>query len=280
MRNLEDIKFTKLLRSLKEMESVLLAYSGGADSTFLLKATQISGIRSLAVTAVSEIIPHSDVLISVRIAGELGMEHRVLRTELLSSEDFVSNSPERCFFCKDNLFGRLKAIASKEGYSFLLDGSNIDDMSDRRPGRKAAMEKGVRSPLAETGFSKKEIREKSRQFGLPTWDRPSSPCLATRIPYGQRITKESLQKVERSEDFLRILGFRKIRVRNHRDVARIEVGAEEIDVMLNPEKREIISGKLKSFGYKFVSLDLEGYRRGSMDEILNDSTDLCSRSDT
>jgi uncharacterized protein len=265
----EDIKFKNLLKSLGEMESALLAYSGGADSTFLLKAMQISGMKSLAVTAVSEIIPHSDVLISARTAAELGMEHRVLKIEPLSREDFISNTPERCFFCKDDLFIRLKAIASEEGYSFLLDGTNIDDTSDHRPGRRAAMKNGVRSPLAEAGFSKKEIREKSRLLGLPTWDRPSSPCLATRIPYGQRITRESLERVERSEDFLRSLGFRKIRVRNHRDLARIEVGAEEIDLMLNPEKRKIISGTLKSFGYKFVSLDLEGYRSGSMDEMLN-----------
>jgi uncharacterized protein len=276
----ENIKFTRLLKSLKEMESALLAYSGGVDSTFLLKAMQISGIKSLAVTAVSEIIPHSDVLISVRTAEELGMKHRVLRTEPLSREDFVGNTPERCFFCKDDLFSKLKAVASEEGCSVLLDGSNTDDTSDRRPGRKAARKNDVRSPLAEAGFSKKEIREKSRQLGLPTWDSPSSPCLATRIPYGQRITRESLERVERSEDFLRSLGFRKIRVRNHRDVARIEVGAEEIDLMLNPEKRESISATLKSFGYKFVSLDLEGYRSGSMDEILNGSQDLCSRTDT
>jgi pyridinium-3,5-biscarboxylic acid mononucleotide sulfurtransferase len=274
-----DIKFTNLLKSLGEMESALLAYSGGADSTFLLKAMQISGIKSLAVTAVSEIIPHSDALMSAQTAEELGMQHRVLRTAPLSIEDFVINTPERCFFCKDDLFSKLSAIAQGEGYNFLLDGTNTDDTSDRRPGRKAAMKNGVRSPLAEAGFSKREIREKSRQQGLPTWDRPSSPCLATRIPYGQRITKESLERVERSEDFLRSLGFRTIRVRNHRDVARIEVGAEEIDLMLNPEKREIISGILKSFGYKFVSLDLEGYRSGSMDEILNSSKDLCSRTD-
>jgi uncharacterized protein len=274
-----DIKFTNLLKSLKEMESALLAYSGGADSTLLLKAIQISGLKSLAVTAVSEIIPHSDALLSAQTAEELGMQHRVLRTAPLSIEDFVINTPERCFFCKDDLFSKLSAIAQGEGYNFLLDGTNTDDTSDRRPGRKAAMKNGVRSPLAEAGFSKREIREKSRQQGLPTWDRPSSPCLATRIPYGQRITKESLERVERSEDFLRSLGFRTIRVRNHRDVARIEVGAEEIDLMLNPEKREIISGILKSFGYKFVSLDLEGYRSGSMDEILNSSKDLCSRTD-
>lgn len=274
-----DIKFTNLLKSLGEMESALLAYSGGADSTFLLKAMQISGIKSLAVTAVSEIIPHSDAVMSAQTAEELGMQHRVLRTAPLSIEDFVINTPERCSFCKDDLFSKLKAIAQGEGYSFLLDGTNTDDTSDRRPGRKAAMKNGVRSPLAEAGFSKKEIREKSRQQGLPTWDRPSSPCLATRIPYGQRITKESLERVERSEDFLRSLGFRKIRVRNHRDVARIEIGAEEIDFMLNPEKREIISGTLKSFGYRFVSLDLEGYRSGSMDESLNGSKDLCSRTD-
>lgn len=233
---MENIKFTKLLKSLKEMESALLAYSGGVDSTFLLKAIQMSGIRSLAITAVSEIIPHSDVMISVQTARELGMEHRVLRTEPLSREDFVSNTPERCFFCKDDLFSRLKAIASEEGCSFLLDGSNIDDTSDRRPGRKAAMKNDVRSPLIEAGFLKKEIREESRQLGLPTWDRPSSPCLATRIAYGQRITREILNRVERSENFLRSLGFREIRVRDHSDIARIEVGAEEIDLTFNPER--------------------------------------------
>jgi uncharacterized protein len=273
----EDIKFTRLLKSLKEMESALLAYSGGVDSTFLLKAMQMSGIRSLAVTAVSEIISQNDVLISAQTAGELGMEYGVLKTEPLSREDFVSNTPDRCFFCKDDLFSKLSAIASVEGYSFLLDGSNIDDAADHRPGRKAATRKGVRSPLAETGFSKEEIRERSRQLGLPTWDRPSSPCLATRIPYGQQITREALERVDRSESFLRSVGFREIRVRDYGHTARIEVGAGEIDLMFNPEKREIISRTLKSFGYKFVSLDLEGYRSGSMDEILNSGHGLCSK---
>jgi len=276
----EDIKFTNLLKSLAEMESALLAYSGGVDSTLLLKAMQISGIKSLAVTAVSEIIPHNDVLTSVRTAGDLRMRHRLLRTTPLSIEDFVINTPNRCFFCKDDLFSKLKMIALEEGYSFLLDGTNTDDASDRRPGRKAAMKNGVRSPLAEAGFPKREIREKSRQMGLPTWDRPSSSCLATRIPYGQRIRTESLERIEGSEDFLRSLGFRTIRVRDHGDVARIEVGAGEIDLLLHAEKRRIISGTLKSFGYKFISVDLEGYRSGSMDERLNGGRDLCSRTDT
>ena len=277
---MEDIKFTNLLKSLAEMESALLAYSGGVDSTLLLKAMQISGIKSLAVTAVSEIIPHNDVLTSVRTAGDLRMRHRLLRTTPLSIEDFVINTPNRCFFCKDDLFSKLKMIALEEGYSFLLDGTNTDDASDRRPGRKAAMKNGVRSPLAEAGFPKREIREKSRQMGLPTWDRPSSSCLATRIPYGQRIRTESLERIEGSEDFLRSLGFRTIRVRDHGDVARIEVGAGEIDLLLHAEKRRIISGTLKSFGYKFISVDLEGYRSGSMDERLNGGRDLCSRTDT
>lgn len=280
MNNLEDFKFTRLLKSLKEMESALLAYSGGVDSSFLLKAMQMSGIRSLAVTAVSEIVPRNEVLMSAQTAEELGMEHRVLKTEPLSREVFISNTPERCFFCKEDLFSKLSAIASEEGYSFLLDGSNIDDAADHRPGRKAMTKNNVRSPLAEAGFSKKEIREGSRQLALPAWDKPSSPCLATRIPYGQRITKEALERVERSESFLRSLGFHEIRVRDYGHTARIEVGANEIDLVLNPEKREIISGALKSFGYKFVSLDLEGYRSGSMDEILNGGHDLCSRTDT
>ena len=265
---MEDTRLTNLLTLLKEMESALLAYSGGVDSTFLLRAMQMSGIRSLAVTAVSELIPRADVLTALQMAGEPGIEHRMLRTEPLSREDFVRNTPERCFLCKDDLFSELRAIASEGGYRVLLDGSNIDDTSDRRPGRKAAIKNNVRSPLIETGFSKREIRKESRRLGLPAWDRPSSSCLATRIPYGQRITKESLEKIERSEDFLRSLGFREMRVRDHHDVARIEVGAGEIDIMLIPERREVISRTLKSFGFKFISLDLEGYRTGSMDDDL------------
>jgi uncharacterized protein len=232
---------------------------------------QISGIRSLAVTASSEIIPGYEISAAKDIAKEIGVEHRILKTEELSSEEFVSNSPERCFFCKAMLFKSLTDIALSEGYRFILDGSNMDDTFDYRPGQRAASEYKVRCPLIEAGFSKIDVREFSRILGLPTWDKPSSPCLATRMPYGQRITKDALKRVARSEDFLRTLGFRQIRVRDHGCIARIEIGENEIDLILGPKKRKLISETLRSLGYDFISLDLEGYQSGSMNRILTGS---------
>jgi uncharacterized protein len=265
---MENHKFRRLLEILKSMKSALLAYSGGVDSTLLLKAMQVSDIKAFAVTASSEIIPQRDVAAAQQMAGEMGIAHRILKTDELSIEEFVSNSPERCFFCKDELFKKLEAIALSEGYEFILDGSIVDDTVDHRPGRRAAMKYRIRSPLIEGRFSKKEIRELSRQFGLSTWDKPSSPCLATRFPYNQRITKEALRRVETAENFLRSLGLREIRVRDHGCVARIEVSEEEIDLILGRERRKIISETLKSFGYTFTSLDLDGYHTGSMNRIL------------
>jgi uncharacterized protein len=265
-------KLVKLIEILKDMESAVLAYSGGADSTFLLKTLQISGIRTLAITANSDITPPHDLLTAKRMAAELGIEHCMVETDELSMEEFIRNTPERCFFCKNELYKKLTDIAASEGYKVLLDGSNIDDTLDFRPGTESAAKYKVRSPLIEAGLSKKEIRELSRQFGLSTWDRPSSPCLSSRIPYGQRITKEALQRVEKAEDFLREIGFREVRVRDHNSVARIEVGEEEIDLVLIQEKRKLISEKLKSLGYRFVSLDLAGYKMGSMNRMIEDFT--------
>ncbi|MGB9716272.1 MAG: ATP-dependent sacrificial sulfur transferase LarE [Thermodesulfovibrionales bacterium] len=259
-----DIKFAKLIEILKGMHSAILAYSGGVDSTFLLKALEISGIRALAVTSASDKTPFNDLLIAKKMAAETGIEHRTIETEELLIEEFVKNSPDRCFFCKDELFKRLTEIAVTEGYNFLLDGSNLDDTLDYRPGRDAAKKYNVRSPLIEAGFTKREIREKSRQLGLPTWDKPSSPCLSSRFPYGQRITREALKRIEKAEDFLKRIGFKEVRVRDHDSVARIEVGDEEINLVLNPEIRKIISDRLRSLGYKFISLDLDGYKMGSM----------------
>jgi uncharacterized protein len=198
----------------------------------------------------------------------LGIEHRVIKTDELSIEEFVSNTPERCFFCKDELFKKLAAIASSEGYNYLLDGSNTDDKLDYRPGMRAAAKYHVRSPLIEAGLSKKEIRELSSQLGLSTWNKPSSPCLASRFPYGQRITKDALKRIEEAEEFLRGLGFQEVRVRDHDMVARIEVNEKEINLLLTPENRRLVSEKLKFLGYSFVSLDLDGYRMGSMNRIL------------
>jgi uncharacterized protein len=263
-----DTKLTELITILKSMQSAVLAYSGGVDSTFLLKALQNSGIRTLAVTAVSEITPLNDLHIANEMTAGLGIEHRIIETDELSIEEFVRNTPERCFFCKDELYKKLSGIAISEGYMFVLDGSNGDDTQDYRPGMKAAAKYNVRSPLIEASLSKKDIRELSRQLDLSTWDKPSSPCLATRFPYGQRITKGALERVGKAEDFLRGLGFHEVRVRVHDMVARIEVGEEEIGLLLISERRSLISEKLKSFGYRFVSLDLDGYRTGSMNRML------------
>jgi uncharacterized protein len=261
-------KFNNLLRILREMQSALIAYSGGVDSSFLLKALQMSEIKTLAVTASSEIIPHRDILRACEVAGVLGVKHKILKTEETLTEEFISNSPDRCFFCKDMLFSKLDPVALSEGYEFVLDGSNTDDYSDFRPGRNALLKHKVRTPLAEAGLLKAEIRELSRQLGLSTWNGPSSSCLATRIPYGRRITKEALRRIEEAEDFLVSAGFREVRVRDYGDLARIEVGEYEIDLMIDHARRKSISEKLKSLGYAFVSLDMDGYRSGSMNRVL------------
>jgi len=262
-------KFEFLLDILKGMRKVLLAYSGGADSTLLLKSLQLAGVETLAVIAVSEIISRHDRLTAEETAKQLGTYLRVLTVDALSNNEFVLNSAERCFICKENLYKHLADMASSEGYGFILDGSNSDDAADFRPGRNAASGYRVRSPLLEACFSKKEIRDTSRQLGLSTWSKPSSSCLATRIPYGSKITEEVLTRIEKSEDFLRSLGFLDIRVRDHGELARIEVGNDQINLLLDPERREKISEAFKSFGYIFISLDMEGFRSGSMNRVLN-----------
>ena len=263
-----NTKLTRLIDILKSMQSTVLAYSGGVDSTLLLKALRISGVKTLAITAVSDITPHGDLLMAKKMTAELGIEHRIIETDELSVEEFVSNTPERCFFCKDKRFKLFADLTISEGYAFLLDGSNVDDSLDYRPGMRAAATYHVRSPLTEAGLSKKEVREISRQLGLQTWDKSSSPCLASRFPYGQRITKDALKRIEAAEEFLRGLGFQEVRVRDHDMVARIEVHEKEISRFLTPENRSLISEKLKLFGYKFVSLDIDGYRMGSMNRMI------------
>jgi uncharacterized protein len=269
---MKNKKFQNLLDTLKAMQSVLLAYSGGVDSTFLLKAIQVSGVTALSVTASSELIPYRDVLTAQGIAEELGIQHRIFKTYILLTDDFVSNTPERCFFCKDALYKELQALALTEGYRFILDGSTLDDINDFRPGSKAAQQYHVRSPLIEADLSKGEVRVLSQQLGLSTWDKPSSPCLATRFPYGRRITKEALNRVEMAENFLKSLGFNELRVRDHGSVARIEVRKEDIDLVLDHGKRDAISATLKSLGYAFISLDLDGYQSGSMNRVLKNNT--------
>jgi uncharacterized protein len=261
-------KFSRLLSLLEDAEGAVLAYSGGVDSSFLLRAMKIAGIRTLAVTGNSETVSAEALRQAVSFAEQEGMDHKVILTGEMRNESFVSNPPDRCFFCKQELFQRLRHIAEEGHFRFVFDGSNADDLEDYRPGRKAAELYGVRSPLAESGLSKQDIRLISRELGLKTWDRPGSPCLSSRFPYGERITLKLLKRVERSEEFLRALGIETVRVRVHGDVARIEVTEQDMPLFFDSATRRRIIDALLSFGFRFISLDLEGFRSGSMNRVL------------
>jgi uncharacterized protein len=265
---LTEKKFSDMVAMLQAVGEAVLAFSGGVDSSFLLKAMMSAGMKTVAVTAFSETVPRRELKRAAAFARDAGAEHVVISTEELSVESFVSNPPDRCFYCKDELFRKLRAIAAERHIETIFDGSNAEDTRDYRPGRKAAEIHGVRSPLAEYGFSKEEIRAMSRKLGLQTWDQPSSPCLSSRFPYGQRITVEALRRVEKAEDCLRGLGVREARVRDHGDTARIEVPEKDMPFLIDPAIRRRITETLRSLGYHFVSLDLEGYRTGSMNRVL------------
>lgn len=259
-------KFSKLLLILKELESVVIAFSGGVDSTFLLKAIKESGIPALAVTGYSETMPEKELRFAIEMAKFIGVKHRVINTDEMSNPNFVRNPEDRCFYCKDELFSKLLDIANTEGYKYIVDGSNADDISDWRPGMKAALKYNVRSPLIEAGFSKYEIREISKTLGLPTWSKPASPCLSSRFPYGMTITKDALKRVELSEEFLKGLGFSELRVRSCNDTARIEVRTDEIYMLLDEKLRQSIVDALKKFGFKYITIDMEGFRSGKLNE--------------
>ena len=263
-----DQKLSRLLSWLRESESAVLAFSGGVDSSFLLKAMKIAGIRFLAVTGNSETVPEKALKEAISFAELEEVPHRVITTGELQNESFVSNPPDRCFFCKQDLFQRMGRIADEGDYRFVFDGSNADDLNDYRPGRKAAELFDVRSPLAECGLSKQDIRLLSKNLGLETWNKPSSPCLSSRFPYGVRITLPLLKRVEQAEEALKMLGIAIVRVRLHGDMARIEVTEQDMPLFFDKEIRRNITEALRKLGFCYISLDLEGFRSGGLNRLL------------
>jgi pyridinium-3,5-biscarboxylic acid mononucleotide sulfurtransferase len=260
-------KYNKLLELLGKMDSVILAFSGGVDSAFLLKALKDSGVKTLAVTASSETMPAEDLNNARDMAAFIGVPFRTIVTCELDNPDFWRNPEDRCFHCKDELYSKLFGIARAEGYTSVLDGNNADDISDRRPGRKAGAAHGVKSPLIDAGFSKQEIRDLSKTLELPTWSRPAAPCLASRFPYGMPITKEGLRRVDEAESFLKGLGFTELRVRSHpNDLARIEVNRSDMERFSERGLKEKISARFKGLGFKYVTIDIDGFRSGSLNE--------------
>lgn len=266
----DDAALERLEACLKELDSLAVCFSGGVDSTFLAAvAARVLGERLLCITAVSPTYPAHEREEAVELARQLGLRHRLIDSDELQIPGFADNPPDRCYFCKGELFSIVKEIAAGEGIGHVADGSTLDDLSDYRPGRKAAAELGVVSPLLEAEMDKECVRRLSRRIKLPTADKPAYACLASRFPYGDRITAEKLQAVEILEELLHKLGFLQVRVRCHQNIARIEALPEQLSALLEPESRAKISAAAHEQGFLYVTLDLDGYRTGSMNAVLS-----------
>lgn len=263
-------KFEQLRALFKEMEQALIAYSGGVDSTLVAKiAFDVLGDRALAVTAVSPSLLPEELEDAKIQAATIGIPHKIVQTHEMENPNYTSNPVNRCYFCKSELHDTLKPLALELGYPYVVDGVNADDLHDYRPGIQAAKERGARSPLAEVGVTKLEVRQLSQQLGLSWWDKPAQPCLSSRFPYGEEITVTKLQRVGRGEIFLRKLGWQNLRVRSEGDTARIELPPEQIKEFVLTNDLQTLVSAFQDFGFIYVTLDLEGYRSGKLNQVLN-----------